>query len=153
MNVDVKKPVENPKLSALLNEFKNCNDTNRQDLQEKIAEELAMNSHLLAIVDLDEDKIEKKGDNTYMLNGSLPIYEVEKLFDITIPEGDYDSISGYVIDLLGRLPAEKEYATAETENMIYKVEKVEDNRIIKIKATKKEVVTEEEESKIDGTEE
>ena len=103
--------------------------------------------------DLVKKEYEKKGDNTYMLNGSLPIYEVEKLFDITIPEGDYDSISGYVIDLLGRLPAEKEYATAETENMIYKVEKVEDNRIIKIKATKKEVVTEEEESKIDGTEE
>jgi len=103
--------------------------------------------------DLVKKEYEKKDDNTYMLNGSLPIYEVEKLFDITIPEGDYDSISGYVIDLLGRLPAEKEYATAETENMIYKVEKVEDNRIIKIKATKKEVVTEEEESKINGTEE
>ena len=88
-----------------------------------------------------------------MLNGSIPIYEVEKLFDITIPEGDYDSISGYVIDILGRLPEEKEHATAETENMIYKVEKVEDNRIIKIKATKKEIVTEEDEEDVENTDE
>ena len=103
--------------------------------------------------DLVKKEYEKKDDNTYILNGSLPIYEVEKLFEITIPEGDYDSISGYVIDLLGRLPSEKEYATAETENMIYKVEKVEDNRIKKIKATKKEIVPEEDEIKTENTEE
>ena len=76
MNVDVKKPVENPKLSALLNEFKNSNDTNRQELQEKIAEELAMNAHLLAIVDLDEDKIEKKGDNTVVFKEGTHIFFV-----------------------------------------------------------------------------
>ena len=103
--------------------------------------------------DLVKKEYEKKDDNTYMLNGSIPIYEVEKLFDITIPEGDYDSISGYVIDILGRLPEEKEEATAETENMIYKVEKVEDNRIIKIKATKKEIVTEEDEEDVENTDE
>ncbi len=96
--------------------------------------------------DLVKKEYEKKGENTYMLSGSLPTYEVEKIFNIEIPEGDYDTISGYVIDLLGRLPGEKESPTVETENMIYKVEKIEDNRIIKIKATKKEVVQDEEET-------
>ncbi|MBR0385383.1 MAG: enhanced serine sensitivity protein SseB [Erysipelotrichaceae bacterium] len=64
MNIDVNKPVENPRLSELLKEYKNCDDADRRELQEKIAEELAMNAHLLAIVDLDEDKIEKKDGNT-----------------------------------------------------------------------------------------
>ena len=101
--------------------------------------------------DLVKKEYEKKNDYEYILSGSLPIYEVEKLFDVEIPEGDYDTISGYFIDILGRLPEEREHPTAETENMIYKVEKIEDNRIIKIRATKKifdeEDVEEIEESK------
>ena len=86
--------------------------------------------------DLVELPYEKKDENTYILSGSMSISDVEKVLDIEIPEGDYDTISGYLINELGRIPDEKEHPEVETEEAIYKVEKVEERRIIKIKATK-----------------
>ena len=86
--------------------------------------------------DLVELPYEKKDENTFILNGSISIYDAEKILDIEIPEGDYDTVSGYLINELGRIPTEKEHPEIETKDAIYKVEKVEDRRIIKIKATK-----------------
>ena len=40
-----------------------------------------------------EKEYEKIDDNTYLLSGSLPIYDVNKLLDAKIPEGDYDTLS------------------------------------------------------------
>ena len=95
----------------------------------------------------DEVKMvyEKVDDNTYILNGSMSVYEVEKVLDISIPEGDYDTISGYLIEVLGRIPNDKEKPVIETPNVVYKVEKTKDKRIIKIKATKIEILPDEDE--------
>ena len=75
-------------------------------------------------------------ENTFVFSGSISVADVEKILDIEIPEGDYDTISGYLIEKLGRIPGEKEKPEIETEDVIYKVEKVKDRRIIKIKACK-----------------
>ena len=93
----------------------------------------------------DEVKMvyEKIDDNTYILNGSMSVYEVEKVLDIEIPEGDYDTISGYLIEELGRIPGDKEKPIIETPTVVYKVEKSKDKRIIKIKACKVEILPDE----------
>ena len=94
--------------------------------------------------DLVEKSYEQIDENTYMLNGGMSISDVEKVLNIDIPDGDYDTISGYLIEELGRIPDEKEKPVIETEKAVYKVEKVEDRRIIKIKACKVEEIKEEE---------
>lgn len=86
--------------------------------------------------DLVENNIEKVDENTYVLNGSVSVGDVEKALDIEIPEGDYETISGYLIEELGRIPDEKEKPVIETDEVIYKIEAVKDKRIIKIKACK-----------------
>ncbi len=86
--------------------------------------------------DLVENNFEKIDENTYILNGSVSVSDVEKALDIEIPEGDYDTISGYLIEELGRIPDEKEKPVIETENVIYKIESIKDKRIVKIKACK-----------------
>ena len=95
---------------------------------------------------------EQIDENTYMLNGSLAVYEVEKLLDIEIPEGNYDTISGYLIEQLGRIPGNKEKPLIETPTAVYKIEKVKDQRIIKIRATKIEVLPEEDEEGLEDEE-
>ena len=50
--------------------------------------------------DLVEVTYEKVDENTYVLSGGMSISDVEKVLDIEIPEGDYDTISGYLIDKL-----------------------------------------------------
>ena len=79
---------------------------------------------------------EKIDENTFIINGSMSVGDVEKVLDIEIPEGDYDTISGYLVEELGRIPSEKEKPVVETEDVIYKIEVVKDKRIVKIKACK-----------------
>ena len=79
--------------------------------------------------DKEEKEFEKIDDNTYILSGSMPIYDVNKLLDAKIPEGDYDTISGYLQEELGRIPDDKEKPVIETQEVTYKIEKYEDKRI------------------------
>ena len=81
-----------------------------------------------------ENKIIKIDTNTYIIDGGLAIYDLEKLFEINIPEGDYDTVSGYLIE---KIPREKEKTVIETEDMIYKIEKVKNKKIKQVKACKK----------------
>ncbi len=81
-------------------------------------------------------KFEKLDENTYRLDGSLAIYEVEKILGVQIPEGEYDTLSGYLVEQLGAIPKDKEQHTVETEKVTYYVEKCQDKRIITVKACK-----------------
>ena len=83
-----------------------------------------------------EEEYLKIDENTYILSGSLPIYDVNKLLDSEIPEGDYDTLSGYLQEELGRIPEDEEKPVIETEKVTYKIEEYEDKRIIKVKACK-----------------
>ena len=85
-----------------------------------------------------EEEYEKIDDKTYILSGSMPIYDVNKLLESSIPEGDYDTLSGYLQEELGRIPAEEEYPVIETEELTFKIEEYEDKRILKVKVCKNE---------------
>ena len=87
--------------------------------------------------DTSENKVVELDSNTYLIDGSLAIYDLEKIFNVEIPEGDYDTISGYLIDLLGRIPKTKENIIIETEQLDFKVEKVKNKKIVQVKVCKK----------------
>ncbi len=86
--------------------------------------------------DEEEKEFEEIDSNTYILSGSMTINDVNKLLDAKIPEGDYDTISGFLQDKLGRIPEDEETPIIETEEVTYKIEEYEDKRILKIKACK-----------------
>ena len=87
--------------------------------------------------DIEESKYKKLDNNTFLLDGEMPIYEVEKLLEVDLPEGDYDTISGYLLLELNRIPNDKEKGIIiETDKVNYKIEKVKNNRIISVKACK-----------------
>lgn len=92
-----------------------------------------------------QKEYEKIDQNTYILDGRLPIYECNKILDIDIPEGDYDTLSGYLLDELGRIPSEKEKPVLELDNVVYKIEKIKNKRIIKVKVCITDAKEEEEE--------
>ena len=51
-----------------------------------------------------EEEYTKIDENTYILSGSMTIYDVNKLLNAGIPEGDYDTLSGFLQEELGRIP-------------------------------------------------
>ncbi len=89
--------------------------------------------------DKEEKEYEEIDSNTFLLSGSMTINDVNKLLNSSIPEGDYDTLSGYLQDKLGRIPEEEELPTIDTETVTYKIVEYEDKRIIKVKACKNNI--------------
>lgn len=89
--------------------------------------------------DEEEEWVKQIDENTYILDGNVSIHDVEKILEVDIPEGDYDTLSGYLIEELGRIPKEKERPLIETEKVTYKIEKYKDKRILKVKVCKNNV--------------
>ena len=85
-----------------------------------------------------EEEYEKIDDKTFILSGKMTIYDVNKILESNIPEGDYDTLSGYLQEELGRIPTEEENPIIETEQLTFKIEEYEDKRIIKVKVCKNE---------------
>ena len=81
-----------------------------------------------------ENDYSKVDENTYLIKGSMSIHDMKKMLNIEIDDGEYETLSGYLIDVLGRVPIDGEKPTIETENMTYKIEKCEDKRIVLVKA-------------------
>ena len=89
-----------------------------------------------------EEEYEKIDDKTYIISGSMPIYDVNKILKSHIPEGDYDTLSGYLQEELGRIPDEEENPIIETKELTFKIEEYEDKRILKVKVCKNEEIQE-----------
>lgn len=83
-----------------------------------------------------ENEYEKIDDNTFLLSGGISISELKKIMQVDIKEGDYDTLSGYLLELLGRVPKDDEKPTIETDKVIYKIEEYEEKRILWVKACK-----------------
>ena len=86
----------------------------------------------------DEEELEYKliDENTYMVNGNISIGDLEKIIGIEISDGDYETLSGYLLEKLEELPMEGEETIIEDEKLTYKIEEYEDKRIKQVKICK-----------------
>ena len=84
--------------------------------------------------DKETDKFKKIDNNTFLFDASIALYDVEKILDVEIDEDDVDTLGGYLIKQLDRIPKDGEKPVIETEKVTYKIEKVLDKKIIKVKA-------------------
>ncbi|KPJ52092.1 MAG: hypothetical protein AMJ37_03555 [Dehalococcoidia bacterium DG_18] len=80
------------------------------------------------------------GARTYKIQGSTRIEEVNEELQLGIPEGDYQTVGGYALNLFGRLPKEGEQ-TVDGELKLL-VAEVKDNKITRVFITKEKRKTE-----------
>lgn len=87
--------------------------------------------------DEEDDTVTQIDEKTFTFDGVTDIDEVEKVLGVEFPEGDYDTLAGFVINLLGYLPTgEKENEVAVYKNLTFTVLEVDERRIEKIKVEK-----------------
>lgn len=89
----------------------------------------------------DEDsEIKKIGNEKYEIDGEADPEEVLELFGLELPEDhEYDTIAGFVTDLLGYIPENVDRPPhVDYKNIRFVITQVEDNRIMKIIAVKNE---------------
>ena len=78
--------------------------------------------------DDDEISIEVKTDDSFMMEGSTTLEEVEQLLGTKLSE-DYETLNGYLISLYGKIPEDGKSFTIEDENYIFYVKNVKDKVI------------------------
>ncbi|MCI9174163.1 MAG: HlyC/CorC family transporter [Lachnospiraceae bacterium] len=79
----------------------------------------------------EEDPIQKISELEYMVQGSTNLNDLHDMLNLDLVSEDYDSIGGYLIGLLDHLPTAGESVTTP-ENIFFRVEEMEKNRIHKI---------------------
>ncbi len=86
----------------------------------------------------EEEKIfEKLDEHTYLINGMATLEEVNEYLDLELYDEECETLSGFLISKIGRIPAEGEQPVLELhDNLIFKVEKVAEKRIEKVKVYK-----------------
>lgn len=80
-----------------------------------------------------EPHIRKIDNNTYVANGLLSIDDLNEYLDINLVSDDCDTISGFLINIMGRIPEEGEKRLIKYENITFKIEEIKEKRIEKIK--------------------
>ena len=58
--------------------------------------------------DVEEDICRKIADNTYLINGKVEVDFINEKYNLKLPTGDYETIAGYIITSLGRIPIQGE---------------------------------------------
>ena len=82
-------------------------------------------------------EIKKIDDSNWEIFGSASLKEVSEELDIDFDEDDYDTFGGYIFSLLDAIPDDGTQIDLETDDLIIRVETIEDHRVERSVVTKK----------------
>ena len=85
-----------------------------------------------------EDEFRAIDENTFHVEGGMSIQEANQEMDIELPHGEYETIAGFALDVLGHIPVRGEQF--EYENMMFEILRMQDLRIEEVRVTKSESV-------------
>ncbi|MGN0394604.1 MAG: hemolysin family protein [Coprococcus sp.] len=87
--------------------------------------------------DEDNEDIEKKGD-TYIVNGKADLDEIKEILDVEFPDEDIQTLNGFLLYELGRLPYPDEEVEIVYQGYLFKVCEIKNKMIDQVKITKVE---------------
>ena len=79
----------------------------------------------------EEDPIQKLNDREYLIQGSMNLEDLCDVLHLQLSSEDYDTVGGYMIELLDHLPKTGEEIRTP-ENILLRVEAMDKNRISKL---------------------
>ena len=89
--------------------------------------------------DDEEEEILKHSEDIFDLLGTADFADAMEALGKDVPEDtEFDTIGGFVVDLLGHFPAQNEKASVRWEDIEFTVLEVDENRIEKLRAVKKD---------------
>lgn len=96
--------------------------------------------------DNEEAEINEIDEDNFDFEGTVLLSDIEEILDIeTDEDAEYDTLSGLIMDLLGRIPEEDEHPVVTYQGVEFTVVLVEEHRIAKVHAKILPKETEEEE--------
>src|SRR5205085_5094821 len=76
--------------------------------------------------DAEEERIRRTGDDSWRVDGSVAIEELNETLGLQLPVDDWDTVGGLVLGLLGAIPAEGQ--RVHLDGVELEVERVEGRR-------------------------
>lgn len=114
---------------------------------EDILEEIVGN--ILDEHDEEEDNIVKTEENEYLVKGLTPLEDIEEELDITFDEEEFDTINGFIISKLDRIPGKNEKPEIVSCGCTFKVLEVDGKIISLIKIIKEDSANGDEAEKLE----
>lgn len=86
--------------------------------------------------DEEETIFEQVDEDTYIFTGIAHLDEVSQITKASLPEEEYDTLSGFMVGTIGRIPTKQERPEFEYRGFRYKVLEVGKQRIRRIQMTR-----------------
>lgn len=83
--------------------------------------------------DEEEKDFDRLDENTFIIKGSVSLDAVEDYLNTKLPIEEYETLSGFVIGQLGRIPGKEDKSSVEFNDLVFKVEEVDEKRVAKVK--------------------
>lgn len=102
---------------------------------EDILEEIVGN--IMDEYDVEEEYIEEKGEDEYVIEGKTPLEELEERFQISFNEEDFETLNGFLISKMDKIPDENEQFEVMIDGYLFKILSVHNKMIQSVLVTKK----------------
>ena len=95
--------------------------------------------------DDEMNNITEIGENQYLIKGATPIQEMNQELDLDLDEEntEYDTIGGFIVSNINKIPKSGENIVVEYKNLSFKVKDVKKTRILTVILTINQIVEEE----------
>lgn len=107
---------------------------------EDILEEIVGN--ILDEYDEEENMIMEQPDGSFLMNGMAPFDEVCKTLELDMQEDEYETLNGYLISLIDKIPGDNERFQVESQGWQFHAIAVKNKMIQTVKVKKLEVPSE-----------
>ena len=88
--------------------------------------------------DEEASYISRSGSDGYVIQGKMPLEELEEQLKISFEEEPFDTVNGFVIARLEHIPEEGEDFEFEYEGYVFRILEVKDRMIQSVLASRKE---------------
>ena len=82
--------------------------------------------------DDEEEEIEQIAENIFTIDGTSDIHEVAELLELEFPEGEYETIAGYIMSVLGKVPEKDEHPIVKYSGFSFMVAEMDERRIARV---------------------
>ena len=94
--------------------------------------------------DVVDTEYKKVNGNTWILSGNIPLFEMENLLEVEINDEESDTLSGFLVDYMGKVPEIADKGKEiKIDNITYTILEVENKHISKVKAVVHKIKKEE----------
>lgn len=86
--------------------------------------------------DEDETYIEQKSEDEYVIEGKMPLEELEEKLHISFEEEEFETLNGFLISKMDKIPEEDEQFSVDVAGYRFKILSVENKMIASVLVTK-----------------